>query len=200
MAEKQQNQEPSAAATPGAKNPVTRAETKAGVAPGQGKGAGVTRRDFLRLGLFGTAILFLAQIGGTFATFFWPRKVGAFGGKINLGHFSRYPLDSVTKVEAGKFYLVHHKDGLLAVHWTCTHLGCIVPWKPEAHPEVGGCFCCNCHASEFAPTGEYLGGPAPRPLDLFPVEIADNGDVIVDTGTLVQRQKYLPEQATPIPS
>ena len=163
-------------------------------------GNGVSRRDFLRLGLFGTAVLFLGQIAGSFATFFWPRKVGAFGGKINIGHYSKYPPGSVTKVDAGKFYLVHYKDGLLAVHWRCTHLGCTVPWKPDHHPEVGGCFCCNCHGSEFAPNGDYLGGPAPRPLDLFPVEIDANGNVIVDTGRLIQRQSYSPDQATPVPS
>ncbi|HEY8450338.1 MAG TPA: Rieske (2Fe-2S) protein, partial [Bacillota bacterium] len=101
------------------------AKARAGAAQAPGKAEGdLTRRDFLRIGLFGTALLFLGQIAGTFATYFWPRKVGAFGGQINLGHYSRYPAGTVTKVDAGKFYLVHHPtDGLLAIYWRCTHLG-----------------------------------------------------------------------------
>lgn len=168
---------------------------------GGGRAQGMDRRDFLRFGLFGTALLFLAQIGGTFLTFFWPRKVGAFGGKINVGHFSKFPPGSVTKVEAGKFYLVHlPEDGLIAVYWRCTHLGCTVPWKPEARPDAGGCFCCNCHGSQFAPSGEYLAGPAPRPLDYMPVEIDDRGNVWVDTGRIIQRTRYEKSQATPVPT
>lgn len=171
--------------------------------PVAAKGKNISRRDFLRLGLFGTAILFLAQIAGTFGTYFWPRKVGAFGGEITIGHYSDFPPGSVTKVDAGKFYLVHHpRDGLLAIHWQCTHLGCMVPWKPNAHTHLDppGCFCCNCHGSEFSFTGDFLGGPAPRPLDLFPVTIDDNGNVTVDTGTVIERDRYEPSQATPIPS
>lgn len=164
---------------------------------GEGEGDGVSRRDVLRLGLFGSALLFLGQIGGTFATYFWPRKVGAFGGKINIGHYSRYPLGSVTRVDAGKFYLVHHTDGLLAVYWRCTHLGCTVPWVPELNE---GTFACNCHGSQFAANGDFISGPAPRPLDLFPVEIDADGNVIVDTGTVIQREGYSPDQATPVPS
>lgn len=161
------------------------------------EGEGVSRRDVLRLGLFGSALLFLAQIGGTFATYFWPRKVDAFGGKINIGHYSKYPPGSVTRVDAGKFYLVHHTDGLLAIYWRCTHLGCTVPWQPNLE---GGIFACNCHGSKFAATGEFISGPAPRSLDLFPVEIDADGNVIVDTGTIIQRQGYSPDQATPVPS
>ncbi|HEX6988586.1 MAG TPA: Rieske 2Fe-2S domain-containing protein [Bacillota bacterium] len=171
-------------------------ETKAAAAD-KGQGEGVSRRDVLRLGLFGTAVLFLAQIGGTFASFFWPRKVGAFGGKINIGHYSQYPPGSVTRVDAGKFYLVHYTDGLLAIYWRCTHLGCTVPWDPNHND---GCFCCNCHGSQFAPNGDFIAGPAPRPLDLFPVEIDADGNVIVDTGTVIQREDYSPDQATPVPS
>lgn len=156
-----------------------------------------TRRDFLRLGIWGGALLFLGQISLFFLDFFWPRRLGAFGSRINIGPVEKFPLGTVTAVDAGKFYLVHVNDGLLAVYWTCTHLGCTVPWQPDKHPEHGGCFCCGCHGSEFAVTGDYLGGPAPRPLDLFPVEVVD-GEIWVDTGTIIERERYHPSQATPV--
>lgn len=156
-----------------------------------------TRRDFLRLGIWGGALLFLGQVSLFFLDFFWPRRLGAFGSRINIGPVEKFPLGTVTAVDAGKFYLVHVNDGLLAVYWTCTHLGCTVPWRPDKHPEHGGCFCCGCHGSEFSVTGDYLGGPAPRPLDLFPVEVVD-GEIWVDTGTVIERERYHPDQATPV--
>lgn len=169
---------------------------KAPVDPAPGTKA-FTRRDFVRLGIWGSAVLFLGQLTGSFLQFFWPLKVGAFGGVINLGSVDQYPPGTVTRVPAAKLFLAHVPDGLLAINWTCTHLGCVVPWKPEAHVDKGGCFCCGCHGSEFSITGEKIGGPAPRPLDLYPITIED-GNVLVDTGTVVEREQYLPSQATPV--
>jgi hypothetical protein len=34
--------------------------------------------------------------------------------------------------------------------------------------------------------GEYEGGPAPRNLDRFVVEVTDDGRLIIDTGTVIQ--------------
>lgn len=183
-------------AAPKKKRAISAAKSETPVKPA-GSTEAYTRRDFLRLGIWGGALLFLGQISLFFLDFFWPRRLGAFGSRIKLGPVEKFPLGTVTAVAAGKFYLVHVDDGLLAVFWTCTHLGCTVPWAPEKHPEHGGCFCCNCHGSEFAITGDYIGGPAPRPLDLFPVEVTD-GDIWVDTGRIIERARYHPDQATPV--
>ena len=37
--------------------------------------------------------------------------------------------------------------------------------------------------------GEVTGGPAPRPMDLFPVSLRD-GKLVVDTGQPIQRQGF----------
>ncbi|EKP94506.1 ubiquinol-cytochrome c reductase iron-sulfur subunit [Thermaerobacter subterraneus] len=158
----------------------------------------VTRRDFLHWALWGSALLWLGQFAGNFAYYFWPRKVGFFGQKINIGPVSNFPVGSVTKVDAGKFYLVHTEQGLIALYWRCTHLGCTVPWKPEERPDAGGCFCCPCHGSQFNKVGEKIGGPAPRPMDYFPIEIDAAGNVWVDTGRVQQRQAFDPSQLTPV--
>ena len=55
----------------------------------------------------------------------------------------------------------------------CTHLGCYFTWNDKS-----GHFECPCHASVFAMTGEVLGGPAPRPLDLLPNKV-ENGRLSV---------------------
>jgi Rieske Fe-S protein len=40
-----------------------------------------------------------------------------------------------------------------------------------------------------------IGGPAPRPLDLFPIEVVE-GQLIVDTSNPIERATYDPSQAT----
>jgi cytochrome b6-f complex iron-sulfur subunit len=71
----------------------------------------------------------------------------------------------------------------------CTHLGCTVPWREDE-----GQFHCPCHSSLFNPVGEVTGGPAPRPLDLFPVS-QEGDNLVVDTGRPIVRQAYDPSQA-----
>jgi cytochrome b6-f complex iron-sulfur subunit len=79
---------------------------------------------------------------------------------------------------------------MLALWQRCTHLGCSVPWREDE-----GQFHCPCHSSLYNRVGEVLGGPAPRPLDIFPIEIVD-GQLSVDTGKPISRDKYDPSQAT----
>ena len=48
----------------------------------------------------------------------------------------------------------------------CTHLGCAYHFE-----ESKGQFLCPCHTSNFSIEGEVLNGPAPRPLDRYPVKV-----------------------------
>jgi Rieske Fe-S protein len=94
---------------------------------------------------------------------------------------------------AGQFYISHVEgEGLLALWHRCTHLGCTVPWQEEE-----GQFNCPCHSSFFNRAGEVTGGPAPRPLDLFPIEIVD-GEVVVETGSPIARERFDSSQATKV--
>ncbi len=81
----------------------------------------------------------------------------------------------------------------MALWWRCPHLGCTVPPYDMAADE----FHCPCHGSIYNYEGERTGGPAPRLMDYMAVEI-DNGDVLVDTGNIIERQDYQPSQAVPI--
>ena len=60
----------------------------------------------------------------------------------------------------------------------CTS-GCRVPWCPSSQ-----WFECPCHGSKYNRVGEKQGGPAPRGLDRFALEVS-GGNIIVDTGLLV---------------
>ncbi|MBI4319733.1 MAG: ubiquinol-cytochrome c reductase iron-sulfur subunit [Chloroflexi bacterium] len=163
----------------------------------------VTRRAFLRWAVLGSIAAGLANTGAAFTYFFWPQKVGAFGSKIVAGRVEDFPLGSVTKVRDGKFYIAHVPEGLLALYWKCTHLGCTVPWAADGEfntpggEKLQGIFHCPCHGSIFTRTGQIVAGPAPRPLDIMEMRVED-GKVVVDTGKIVQRERWDPSQAVKV--
>ena len=116
------------------------------------------------------------------------------GASVHIaGQVERFEPGSVTAFRDGEFYLARLQDGsFLALHRKCTHLGCTVPWIPDEQR-----FACPCHASAFDIHGDILSSPAPRPLDLFSVQI-ENGIVKVDTGKPIRRARFEPRQATPV--
>ena len=128
-------------------------------------------------------------------------KPAAFGSKFEAGNVSDFEVGSVTYFLDGRFYISRLPGGLLAVYRKCTHLGCVVPWRPDEQSEdslaASGRFNCPCHGSRFDRHGTVKGGPAPRPLDIFPIEI-DGGKVIVDTGTIITRSSYDESQLTKV--
>ncbi len=151
----------------------------------------IGRRRFL-LGVWGAA--FAAMLGEAgIALLKMAQPIvgeGAFGGQIRAGRVEEFGVGSVSYLRAGRFFLVRLEAGFLALSQTCTHLGCSVPWV-EAEQR----FHCPCHGSIFTTTGEVVGGPAPRPLDLFPIEIV-SGEVFVDTGARIQRAAFDLSQIT----
>ena len=152
-----------------------------------------SRRDFLRWTVAGTLSFFTLESVIGFVAFFWPIKVGKFGGKIAIksADIPAVGADPFV-VREGKFWLINNEDGLLALYWKCVHLGCTVPWIAAEKQ-----FHCPCHGSLYDRHGVVTGGPAPRPLDYMPIEVAGDG-VSVDTGTIKVRQSYDPSQATRI--
>jgi len=58
---------------------------------------------------------------------------------------------------------------------TCTHLDCIVEYRPGA-----GCIVCNCHGGQYDPlTGRNVAGPPPRPLTPYVVHTVQSGGAAV---------------------
>jgi len=81
---------------------------------------------------------------------------------------------------AGKAIWTNKKDmPYLAFSGKCPHLGCAYKWRK--HKVLGQVFLCPCHLSIYDASGSVLDGPAPRPLDLLPIQVSANGDVqIID--------------------
>ncbi len=155
-----------------------------------GANKGLTRRDFLGW-LWGVAFVgLLGQTGVALFQFFKPRvDSGAFGGEVVAGALEEFEPGTVSRVQKGRFYISRLEDGgVLALWQRCTHLGCTVPWREEE-----GEFHCPCHSSLFDRTGIVLGGPAPRPLTLFPASLKD-GKLVVDTSRPIERDAFDPSQ------
>lgn len=144
------------------------------------------RKEFLGITWMLSTIGLFNQAGIALYKFFKPRvEAGAFGGKVVAGRIEEFEVGKVSLVRKGRFYISVLEDGgMLALWQQCTHLGCTVPWVESAN-----LFQCPCHSSIFTPEGEIVSGPAPRPLDIFPIEIID-GEIVVDTGKQITRTEH----------
>lgn len=80
----------------------------------------------------------------------------------------------VLNLPAGHVVLLDANGELRAFSAVCTHLGCIVKWQPADHHAIY----CACHGGTFNREGQVVGGPPPRPLPRYPVEVR-NGQVVV---------------------
>lgn len=153
----------------------------------------VTRRQFIGWVWAAALLIAAGEVAVAILRFLAPRvPSGAFGTQIKAGRAVDFKIGSIAYFPAGRFYLSRLDRGLLALYRKCTHLGCVVPWVEEE-----GRFNCPCHASIFDKKGEVLAGPAPRPLDYFRIEVKD-GDVWVDTSTVLIRTKFEEAQATQV--
>ena len=150
----------------------------------------LTRRKFLLAGWGVAVVALVGQAGLAMSNFFKPNvKAGGFGGEVVAGKPNEFKPGTVSLVLEGHFYVSRLENGgFLAMWWRCTHLGCTVPWRKDEKE-----FHCPCHGSLYNTKGEVLGGPAPRPLDLFPIALVD-GNLVVNTGEPIAREAYEPSQ------
>ena len=144
----------------------------------------VSRRKLLRWVGWTSMLVIVGQLAGAFLPFFWPRKVGAFGGTVSAGNVSDYQVGEVRRITEGKFFISRVPEGFLALWQKCPHLGCSVPWAANDRSEDSvaptGRFNCPCHGSIYDRYGQIITGPAPRPMDMFPLSIRD-GRIAVET-------------------
>jgi Rieske Fe-S protein len=70
--------------------------------------------------------------------------------------------------------LVRGEDGgYKAFSATCTHLNCTVQYRGDLKQ-----IWCACHNGMYDLAGKNVGGPPPRPLEVYTVNVAD-GDIVV---------------------
>ncbi len=167
--------------------------------------SGVTRRQFLgRAWWAAIVILALEAVGGLVASM-WPSlKEGSFGTKVKIASVEEalaMPVGTVMSFTEQRFYLSRVEDGFLALYRKCTHVGCVVPWVGDDPSEDGlastGRFNCPCHGAIFDRYGVVHAGPAPRPLDIFPITI-EGDELVVDTGDIIERTDFDKSQVTKV--
>jgi cytochrome b6-f complex iron-sulfur subunit len=166
---------------------------------------GVTRRQFLNRSIVLVMGLSLTGFGAAVIAYLWPTPKGGFGSKIRVGNVS----DVVAKIEAasgflylaeGRMWITEYpaaalekakavypapvlagmEAGVVALYQKCPHLGCRVPSCATSQ-----WFECPCHGSQYNQVGEKKGGPAPRGMDHFAMEVA-GGVLTVNTGLILQ--------------
>jgi Rieske Fe-S protein len=135
-----------------------------------------TRRRVLNF-LLGTSAL--ATLGAIFYPIIRfmlpPHIVEAMQSSVVAAKLSEVPPNS------GKIFKFGSKPGLLirtssgelkAFSAVCTHLDCIVQYRPDSKQ-----IWCACHNGQYNLNGENIGGPPPRPLEEYSVN--KRGDDIV---------------------
>lgn len=164
-----------------------------------------SRRAFLNRSIVGMFALGLGAFGAGVIAFLYPAGVSGFGAKLTLGNvtdiiaeirandgfvyrpegrmwITEYPAASLEK--ARDVYtapeLAGMEAGVITLYQKCPHLGCRVP-----DCQTSQWFECPCHGSQYNRVGEKRGGPAPRGMDRFAMEVS-NGVLTADTGTIIQ--------------
>ena len=141
----------------------------------------LTRRTFVRLGVGAVGAGYVAAIGyPVYAYLATPARRAAEATAVTqaaLDGADALPAGSVLmfKFGAKPAMLIHHADGTwVALSAVCTHLGCTVQFEP-ANDRIF----CACHGGVYdARTGANTGGPPPKPLAQYNVEVQD-GRVLV---------------------
>jgi cytochrome b6-f complex iron-sulfur subunit len=146
---------------------------------------GVSRRDFLGLVAFGTAIMAsIAAFAGSLR-FIKADVYSEESKKFKIGKIENFPIGTTKKLDDKNVFVFSDDNGLFAISTVCTHLGCIVSLA-----EFG--FQCPCHGSQYDQAGNVTGGPAPRPLEWYEINQKVDGTLFIDAGkTVPQGTKYL---------
>jgi len=130
-------------------------------------------------------IAFLSTWLLAFFRFFLPRTLFEPSTVFKIGYPSDFGLGVDTKFQQKYRIWVDRAPGrLFVIYAKCTHLGCTPDWKPSENK-----FKCPCHGSGYDSEGVNFEGPAPRPMDRAHVEIAPDGQVLVDVSRLYQWPK-----------
>lgn len=142
---------------------------------------GGSRRDLLQIGVGAMAACYAGALGypvyrylatpavrakaqGQVSSVAIPQKSLPASGSATMFQFGPRPA-----------ILIRHADGkYVAFDAVCTHLGCTVGFEPQNNRIY-----CPCHGGVYdMHTGEVTGGPPPKGLAAFRVEVKDD-DVVV---------------------
>jgi len=155
-----------------------------------------SRRSFIGLAGWGAVLGSLGAGTLAFGRFMYPRVLFEPRTEVKVGKPDEYKVNTVSDkwISLYRFWLVRTSEGFVALSGKCTHLGCTPRYLEQENK-----FKCPCHGSGFRglnPEDPYPGisginfeGPAPRPLERFKIGLAEDGQLLVDKGTLFRQEK-----------
>jgi cytochrome b6-f complex iron-sulfur subunit len=138
---------------------------------------GGDRREFVADFVLSVAgVVGLGSLATRFLQYLYPVVPPEQVVEVAAGRRDAVPANGgiVVSLAVGHVALVDAGGDLRAFSAVCTHLGCIVKAEPTDHHALY----CACHGGMFDRQGEVVGGPPPRPLPRYPVEVRD-GQVFV---------------------
>ena len=139
-------------------------------------GAAPDRREFVANLVMGIAgFLGIGGLGARFLQYLYPVVPPEEIVEVPAGRRDLVPPNGglVLSLPTGQVALVDAGGELRAFSAVCTHLGCIVRWESGMEHLY-----CACHGGMFGLDGQVVGGPPPRALPRYPVEVRE-GQVFV---------------------
>lgn len=106
----------------------------------------------------------------------------AASGPVAAGNVSAVPVGTLKFVDGQPVILGRDAGGLYAMTAICTHEDCAMNSDGSITPTQ---VTCDCHGSHFDANGAVTKGPAGRPLDHYQVDLATDGTITVQAGTVV---------------
>lgn len=169
-----------------------------------------SRRSFL--GLLGGLIAvptFGFQAVGTFLRSMWPNVLYEPPKSFKIGPPKNFT-NGVSMIPDKRLFVINENGKFHVISAVCEHLGCTVN-KVDTPPnkvktEFRGKamefeqtyeFHCACHGSKYRGDGTNYAGPTPRPLKWFELEVAPDGELVVNSSTdLTHDYGFSPPQAS----
>ncbi len=136
-----------------------------------------TRRKFLNYVLTGGIIGWLGTVLYPVISYLKPPPLAeANVNSVKAGALTDLAVNTSKIVKFGRKPVIlirTEQNDLRAFSATCTHLDCIVQFRPDTEQ-----IWCACHNGVYDLKGRNISGPPPRPLDEFTVNIIDDEIVI----------------------
>ncbi|MFQ5443543.1 MAG: ubiquinol-cytochrome c reductase iron-sulfur subunit [Nitrospinales bacterium] len=136
-----------------------------------------SRRDFFSLSGWAAFVATLGLSTLYFTRLLFPRVLFEPSPIFKAGSPKDYSLGEVSTkwVKDQRVWIVRENEGIYVIFAKCTHLGCTPRWL-----KTEGKYKCPCHGSGFTKEGINFEGPAPRALERLGINLAPDGQIVVD--------------------